>query len=241
MTNKMNKPFNFKRFSINQDKCAMKIGTDAVLLGAWANIEHNPNSVLDIGSGTGIIALMIAQRCSAQIIDAIEIDQDAYEQCVDNFEDSPWSDRLFCCHASLQEFSEEVEDKFDLIISNPPFYSDKYKTNNFQRDLARFSDAMPFEHLIKSVSKLLSKEGRFSVIIPFKEEVGFIVLASKVNLFPNKILRVKGNPTTEIKRSLLEFSFREDNIKSDELIIETIRHQYTKEYINLTKDFYLKM
>lgn len=237
----MNKPFNFKRFSINQDKCAMKIGTDGVLLGAWANIEHNPNSVLDIGAGTGVISLMLAQRSSSEIIDAIEIDENAYEQCVENFEDSPWSDRLFCYHASLQEFSEEVEDKYDLIVSNPPFYSGKYKTNNSQRDLARFSDAMPFEHLIKSISKLLSKEGRFSVIIPFKEEVDFIALASKVNLFPNKILRIKGNPTTEIKRSLLEFTFRENDIKTNELIIETERHQYTQDYINLTKDFYLKM
>lgn len=220
----------------------MKVGTDGVLLGAWANLGHNPNSVLDIGAGTGIIAMMLAQRSDSELIDAIEIDNDAYKQCVENFENSTWSDRLFCYHASLKEFVDEVDDKYDLIISNPPFYSKSYKSENIQRDLARFEDAMPFEHLIDSVSKLLSDNGRFSVIIPFKEEEENIIsLASKKNLFPNKILRVKGNPTTEIKRSLIEFSFKEKDTKINELIIETKRHLYTEEYINLTKDFYLKM
>jgi len=142
------KPFVLKKFSVNQDKCAMKIGTDAVLLGAWASIEKHPFSILDIGAGTGILALMLAQRCDAELIDAIEIDDSTYEQCVDNFEHSPWGDRLFCYHTSLEAFAEEIEDKYDLIISNPPFYSEDFKTENTQRDLARFNDAMPFEHLI---------------------------------------------------------------------------------------------
>ena len=219
----------------------MKIGTDSVLLGAWASLKNNPFSILDIGAGTGILSLMLAQRSSAELIDAIEIDDIAYEQCVDNFEQSIWGDRLFCYHASLKEFTEDIEDEYDLIVSNPPFYSEDYKTDNTQRDLARFTDAMPFDYLIKSASKLLSESGVFSVVIPFKEEVNFINLASKVNLFPNNILHIKGNPTAEIKRSLIEFSFRESDTKTDELIIEIERHQYTENYINLTKDFYLKM
>jgi len=234
------KPFKFKQFTVQQDKCAMKIGTDAVLLGAWTQL-NSPYSVLDIGAGTGVIALQIAQRSFAETIDALEIDADAFEQAVENFEASDWSDRLFCYHASLQEFTDEVEEKYDTIISNPPFYSDDFKSLNKQRDLARFSDAMPFKHLIESASKLLAEDGQFSVIIPFKEETHFIGLASKVNFFPNTILRVKGNPTSEIKRSLIEFSFHENKTKVNELIIETSRHQYTQDYINLTKDFYLKM
>ena len=235
------KPFVFKEFSVNQDRCAMKIGTDAVLLGAWTSLQNKPSSILDIGAGTGVLALILAQRSKAELIDAIEIDDDAYEQCVENFENAPWSDRLFCYHASLDEFSDEIEETYDLIISNPPFYSENYKTSSNQRDTARFSEALPFDQLLKSVSKLLSENGSFSVIIPFKEEQSFIVLASNFNLFPSKICHVKGHPNSEIKRSLLEFSFSESNVQIEDLIIETERHQYTQKYTNLTKDFYLKM
>lgn len=219
----------------------MKIGTDSVLLGAWTSLNHNPISVLDIGAGTGVLSLMVAQRSDAQTIEAIEIDDDAFEQCAENFENSPWADRLFCFHASLLEYIEAVADEFDLIICNPPFYSEDYKTNNDARDLARFNDAMPFEHLIYAVLNLLSEDGIFSVVIPYKEESNFADLASKVGLLPNRILHVKGNPDSEIKRSLIEFSFHKTETETSELIIETSRHQYTEDYINLTKDFYLKM
>ena len=234
--------FQFKQFSVEQDRCAMKIGTDGVLLGAWTTIENNPFSILDIGAGTGVIALMLAQRSNAEQIDALEIDEEAYEQSVDNFENSPWSDRLFCFHAGLDEFIEEPEDEYDLIVSNPPFYTDDYKSDNEQRDLARFADAMPFEDLIEAADLLLSENGTFAVIIPFKEEQNFLALAKDYELYPLKITRVKGTPTAEIKRSLLAFSRNENvNFTIDELIIETSRHQYTPEYIELTKDFYLKM
>ncbi|CAN1549463.1 COG4123 Predicted O-methyltransferase [Flavobacteriaceae bacterium] len=234
--------FSFKQFSVEQDQTAMKIGTDGVLLGAWTPIENNPFSILDIGTGTGIIALMLSQRSNAQQIDALEIDDDAYEQAVDNFENSPWSDRLFCFHAGLDEFVEEPEDEYDLIVSNPPFYTEDYKTENEQRDLARFADAMPFEDLIEAAALLLSENGIFSVIIPFKEEEKFIALANEYELYPIKITRVKGTPTSEIKRSLIAF-VRDENaiILTDVLTIETARHIYTPEYTELTKDFYLKM
>jgi tRNA1Val (adenine37-N6)-methyltransferase len=230
----------------------MKVGTDSVLLGAWCPIENNPFSVLDIGAGTGILSLMLAQRSNAehpslqgelaQQIDAIEIDEDAYEQCTENFESSPWSDRLFCFHAGLDEFIDEPEDQYDIIISNPPFYSEDYKTGNEKRDLARFQEAMPFEDLIEAADLLLSENGIFAVIIPFAEEEKFINLCAEVDLYPIKATRVKGTPTTEIKRSLLAFKRYELSVlTADELIIETERHQYTEDYIALTKDFYLKM
>jgi tRNA1Val (adenine37-N6)-methyltransferase len=234
--------FTFKKFSIEQNRCAMKIGTDGVLLGAWAPLEQNPFSILDIGTGTGVIALMLAQRSAAQQIDALEIDENAYEQATDNFENSPWNDRLFCFHAGLDEFMEEPEDEYDLIVSNPPFYAEDYKTNNEQRDLARFQDALPFEDLVEAADLLLSENGILAVIIPFKEEERFMAIAKEFELYPIKITRVKGTPTTEIKRSLLAFKRYElPALDSDELIIETARHQYTPEYIELTKEFYLKM
>jgi tRNA1Val (adenine37-N6)-methyltransferase len=234
--------FQFKQFSIEQDRCAMKIGTDGVLLGAWTPVENNPFSILDIGTGTGIIALMLAQRCGAQQIDALEIDEDAYEQATDNFENSPWNDRLFCFHAGLDEFVEEPEDEYDLIVSNPPFYSEDYKSNVDQRDLARFQDAMPFEELIEAAALLLSENGMFAVVIPFKEEENFLALTKEYELHPLKITRVKGTPVSEIKRSLLAFSRNKiTDFVVGELIIETTRHIYTPEYIALTKGFYLKM
>lgn len=234
--------FAFKQFSVQQDKCAMKIGTDSVLLGAWCPIDNNPFSVLDIGAGTGVLSLMLAQRSHAEQIDALEIEEDAYEQCVENFEASPWSDRLFCFHAGLDEFIEEPEDEYDIIISNPPFYSEDYKTDNSQRDLARFQDAMPFEELVEAADLLLSENGIFAVIIPYKEEERFIDLCAEAELFPVKVTRVKGSHTTPIVRSLLAFKRYELSVlTADELVIEINRHEYTDDYINLTKDFYLKM
>ena len=237
----MSKPFQFKEFSIDQDKCAMKIGTDGVLLGAWASINENPYSILDIGTGTGIIALQLAQRSDAETIDALEIDDNAYEQAVENFENSDWGDRLFCYHTALEEFTDEIDDKYNLIVSNPPFYTDRFESTSQARNKARFTSSLPFRKLLISVSKLLSNDGIFSVIIPFKEEKNFIELAAKVNLFPKRICSVKGSPSSETKRSLLEFSFRESEIEIDELVIEIERHQYTKAYKDLVQDFYLKM
>jgi tRNA1Val (adenine37-N6)-methyltransferase len=238
--------FTFKQFQVNQDRCAMKIGTDGVLLGGWTPLINNPYNVLDIGAGTGILSLMLAQRSNAApnnvgIIDAIEIDEDAYEQCVENFEASPWGDKLFCFHAGLDEFVDEPEDEYDLIISNPPFYTDDYKSDNTSRDLARFEDALPFEELIEAAALLLSDNGIFSVIIPYKEEERFISLCKELDLFPIQITRVKGTPTSDIKRSLLAFCRIEQTPLIDELVIEISRHNYTPEYIELTKEFYLKM
>ncbi|HIE46087.1 MAG TPA: methyltransferase domain-containing protein [Flavobacteriaceae bacterium] len=219
----------------------MKIGTDGVLLGAWTSINQSPYSILDIGTGTGLIALQLAQRSSAGLIDAVEIDNNAFEQTVENFELSNWSDRLYCYHASLSEFVDEIEDKYDLIVSNPPFYTDNYKSDNDSRNKARFTDSLSFEELTKSASSLLSENGIFSVIIPFKEENKFIELAKNHNLFPNRICRVKGNIESNIKRSLMEFTFTKKEITLTSLIIEIDRHQYTEEYKSLVKDFYLKM
>ncbi|WP_298884503.1 methyltransferase [uncultured Polaribacter sp.] len=240
----MSKSFKFKEFTIHQDKTAMKVGTDGVLLGAWCSVEDFPDIILDVGSGTGVVSLMIAQRSDAMTIDAVEIDENAYEQTVANFEESDWGDRLYCYNATFQEFAKEIaeeEETYDLIVSNPPFYTDNFETNDEARNKARFTTSLSFEELLLGVSKILSASGKFSTIIPFKEEENFIALAKEKQLFLNKICRIKGNPTSEIKRSLLEFSFKENNIIEENLTIEIERHQYTEAYINLTKDFYLKM
>ncbi|NJW53036.1 tRNA1(Val) (adenine(37)-N6)-methyltransferase [Salinimicrobium oceani] len=227
----------------------MKVGTDGVLLGAWTSLAHDPSSILDVGTGTGVIALMLAQRSSAELIDALEIDEDAYEQAVENFENSDWGDRLFCYHAAFDEFVEEMQDegmeeeeeKYDLIISNPPFYSADYSSGDAKRDQARFAEALPFKELLEGVSLLLSKRGKFSLVLPISEEKKFLSLASNFDLFPQRITRVKGTPDSPVKRCLLELSFLEGEPIEDVLVIETARHQYTPEYTDLVKDFYLKM
>ena len=222
----------------------MKVGTDGVLLGAWCSLENYPKTILDIGTGTGIISLMLAQRSSAISIDGVEIDKSAFEQTVDNFENSDWSDRLYCYNTSFQKFVDESNNegvKYDLIVSNPPFYKEDYITKNISRNKARFSQFLSFKELIQGVSKILSKSGFFSTIIPFKEESAFIGLAQQNSLFLNKLCRVKGNKNSEIKRCLLTFSFNKKATKETNLIIENSRHKYTKEYVELTNSFYLKM
>ncbi|UMB60304.1 methyltransferase [Lutibacter sp. A80] len=236
-----NKPFQFKQFSIQQDKTAMKVGTDGVLLGAWVTVDASTFSILDIGAGTGLIALMLAQKSNAELIDAVELNTDAYEQTVANFEESDWGDRLFCYHASLQEFAEEIEDTYDLIVSNPPFYTSTYKELESERAMARHTATLSYRELLQGVSKLLSKNGSCAFIIPFNEEANFVKIAAEFKLFPNRITQVKGTETSKIKRSLLQFSFEEKAIEKNELIIEIERHKYTDDYIKLVQDFYLKM
>lgn len=263
-----NKPFQFKQFSVAQDRCAMKIGTDGVLLGAWTDLSDSPDTILDIGAGTGVIALMLAQRCDAQTIDALELDDKAFEQAAVNFEESPWGDRLFCYHAHLYEFATEIDDEYDLIVCNPPFFSEEMSEDSRRllrsrsqldgaseeaRENARFEDAMPFDLLVGAVAKLLAPSGQFNVILPYDRENDFIELCAQANLYPRRITRVKGTASSATKRSLMEFRFSEvrDTLsvangqdgafRESELIIEKSRHDYTEEYIKLVKDFYLKM
>ena len=240
----LSKPFQFKEFTIQQEKTAMKVGTDGVLLGAWSSVENDPDTVLDIGAGTGVIALMLAQRCDAMTIDAVELEENAYEQTVQNFEDSHWADRLYGYHASFQEFANEIAVEaatYDLIVSNPPFYTDGFETKNTARNKARFASALSFENLLEGVSKIIADNGIFATIIPYKEEADFIKLAAKYHLFLHRVCHVKGTATAAIKRSLLEFSRYAKKPLATTLTIEISRHQYTQAYKNLTKDFYLKM
>lgn len=237
----MSNPFQFKQFKVHQDQAAMKVGTDGVLLGAWTQINDTANSILDIGSGTGLISLMMAQRSFVENIDAVELNEEAYVQTVENFEQSDWGDRLFCYHASFQEFTNEIDEKYDLIISNPPFYTSTYKELSEDRAMARHSEGLTYDELLKGTSKLLSKQGSCAYIIPHDEEVNFINIAEKYKLYPNKITRVKGTESSLIKRSLLQFSFYKEPLEVDELVIEIERHKYTQAYIKLVQDFYLKM
>ena len=217
----------------------MKVGTDGVLLGAWVNCANKSN-VLDIGTGTGLIALMIAQRNPDCAITALEIEEDAYLQALHNIKQSNWSNQISIYNTSLQNFTTNTT--FDCIISNPPFYTDTVKQIDTKRKLARHIDSLTFNELLNKTASLLSKNGEASFIIPYSEEANFIKIAKSHSLFPKKITHVKGRENTAIKRSLLTFTFTKDKqVHLSELIIEIDRHVYTEDYINLTKDFYLKM
>ena len=231
--------FRFKQFTIEQGKSAMKVGTDGVLLGAWVDISSVTN-ILDIGTGTGLIALMLAQRTPLSNITAIEIDHLASEQALENFQNSPWSNRLSLFNQSVQIYAKDTSRSFDLIVSNPPYFENILTSDNTQRQIARHTNTLSFEELLEVVRKLLMANGIFSVILPYSLKSTFVELAKQQSLFLNKITHVYSTNKSEIKRVLLSFSFKKTEIKKDALVIEPDkRHQYSKEYIQMTEDFYL--
>lgn len=236
---RVSKPFRFKQFEVHQDRCAMKVGTDGVLLGAWTQCDVEPKRILDIGSGTGLIALMMAQKFLDAQIEAVEFDPEAFVQSTENFALSPWKNRLVAKHSDFKSFVSPH--KFDLIVSNPPFYTEDSKSPDTTRQMARSVSSLSYEDLLQGVSTLLSERGFFSVVIPFKEEEIFLSIASKFKLFPNRITRVRGQADKPVKRSLMSIGFGRKTCIQDELVIEISRHLYTAAYIRLTQDFYWKM
>lgn len=234
-----NSSFAFKQFTIKQDKCAMKVGTDAVLLGAWV-IPNGSANILDIGTGTGIIALMLAQKSKAQI-EAIDIDENAVIQAKQNISESKFSTSVVVSHISLQEFSKSSNKKFSLIVTNPPYFEQSLKSSNAQRSHARHADVLPFEDLIEGVLKLLDPKGKFCLILPRLEAEKFRVLAEKRGLHLSKLLRIKSRADKDTdKRHLMQFEFTPSEFSETTLVIEeNERHHYTPEYKDFTKDYYV--
>jgi len=230
--------FQFKQFIIRQDKTAMKVGTDSVLLGAWADVS-GCTRILDIGTGTGLIALMLAQRCNA-MIDAVEIDTDAARQAEENVKESPWPGRIALYHSSFRDFSIASVEKYDLVICNPPFFGSSLKAKTHARTIARHHDELNYDGLVSGSQKLLSPHGHLCVILPAGSEVEITAIAKRYNLFPSKILRVRPNPGKPFKRVLMDFSYSGQETMESDMNIETgSRHKYSREYLEMTKDYYL--
>jgi tRNA1Val (adenine37-N6)-methyltransferase len=234
-----NPAFAFKKFTVRQDRCAMKVGTDAVLLGAWAEVK-NAQRILDIGTGTGVIALMMAQRSNA-FVDAIDIDANSCTQAVDNIGQSIWSDRIKVQQTSLQQFASISQLRYDLIVSNPPYFIDSSKALGVERTTARHADQLPYCEMMAGVLKLLHKDGRLCVILPVKEAEVFRELAGKGKLKLSKLTRVRTHADkSQEKRWLMQYEYNPTSFSEDFLIIEKdARHTYSEEYRLLTKDFYL--
>jgi tRNA1Val (adenine37-N6)-methyltransferase len=234
-----NSYFQFKQFRIQQDKCAMKVGTDGVLLGAWTN-PANAKRILDIGTGTGLIAIMLAQRSNA-LIDAIEIDKSAYLQAVENGSSCPWSDRLRFFHSSFTDFIENSDQVYDLIISNPPYHKESTRSPIAVRQQARHSENLSYVSILESASELIKSNGRISLILPASEEMNAQKIAEENRMFCICLTHLIPSPGKEVSRSLLELSKQYQPLIEDIIMIEEKgRHQYSPDYLRLTRDYYLK-
>jgi len=230
--------FIFKQFTIQQESTAMKVGTDGVLLGAWTSGE-DARRILDIGTGTGLIAIMMAQRFSGEVT-ALEMDHQAYIQASENIRNCKWSHRIHPVHQSFQNFHPTRSRLFDLILSNPPYFQQALQPPDKQRSTARHNFTLPPEELLEGSIRLLTPKGILSLILPVDEAEGFISIAEKKDLFCNRRTLVYPNLRKRPKRMLLEFSFHQTPLQEDTLTIETNRrHHFTKEYQELTRDFYL--
>lgn len=230
--------FAFKQFTIHHDRCAMKVGTDGVLLGAWVNLS-NSHRILDIGTGTGLIALMMAQRCNDSNITAIDIDTEAVSQANENIQASPWKDRVIAIQQDIRSFHPNKS--FDTIISNPPYFINSLKSSDTQRNTARHTDTLSAEDLIRKTADLLTEDGYFSIILPTEQIEELIQISERVGLYPSRRTHVITRPGLMPKRTLMEFCKRETPFPTNQLVIELDRHVYSEEYIALTRDFYLKM
>ena len=249
--------FRFKQFTVWHDRCAMKVGTDGVLLGAWCPMavdslqlivnsrKHKEFRVLDIGTGSGLIALMLAQRTCAvdslQLtvsIDAIDVDEGAVEQATYNFEQSPWVEQLHAYQSSLQEWHSET--KYDLIVSNPPYFQASLKNPDSQRATARHTDTLSYTALIQHASRLLQEDGTLALVLPFEAKEDIVALAEAHSLYPTLITHVHSKPGKPAKRLLIAFSpITHGEYATHTFYIESEDSPRSAEYKALTKEFYL--
>ena len=231
--------FQFKQFTVWHDKCAMKVGTDGVLLGAWTSVE-SAHRILDIGTGTGLVALMLAQRSlpDANIV-ALEIDEAAGGQARENIIRSPWKEREEVVQADFRKYRSS--DKFDVIVSNPPYFEESVLPDEHTRINARHTVSLNYDDIFRCSADILAATGRISLIFPFSMEEQVEKSAMRQGFFPIRKTYVSGTPRSLPKRILEEWGRYESLYESDSLVIEEKRHSYTPEYIDLTRDFYLKM
>ena len=230
--------FKFKKFTIWQDKCAMKVGTDGVLLGAWVSID-GAKTILDVGAGTGLVSLMLAQRAPNAQITAVEIDGEAAIQATQNVDASPWADRIHVVHSDFKLW--QPSHQFDLIVSNPPYFNESLTSPDIQRNLARHNQSLSYKELIGAAAKLLTNEGSLAVIIPSDVSTLLVEIAAEYQLFPHIILDVLTKPGANPKRNIIVFKKSVKQIDHPTITIDLSRHCYSDEFAALLRPFYLKL
>jgi tRNA1Val (adenine37-N6)-methyltransferase len=230
-------PFQFKKFAVNHDRCSMKVGTDAVLLGSWVDVSSS-KLILDVGTGSGVIALMLAQRTNGDVhIDAIEVADEDVSQAKENVLLSSWPNKVFAFKAFFQNFEPAL--KYDLIVSNPPYFINSLLPPSQHRRRTRHTEQLTFAELITHSIRLLSPMGTLAVILPVKEGEDFKQLAIKKGLHIKRQLAFHSRREKPQERWLLEFGFELVKPKEEKLILYEAGHTKSNDYINLTKDFYL--
>jgi tRNA1Val (adenine37-N6)-methyltransferase len=238
MTRKTKDVFYFKQFSVKHDRCAHKVGTDGVLLGAWVDVSHT-NRILDIGTGSGVIALMLAQRSSTEThIDAIDISQEDCKQARENIAESPWPDKIRIENIAFQKFESEP---YDLIVSNPPFFIDSAKPPAEERIRARHTQSLPQEELLLHARHLITPQGKLSLILPVTEAQSFIALAESQGWHCSRLCEFRSRASKPPERLLFELQLEKHHLKKESLVLHEQGEAWTTAYKNLTRDFYLKI
>ena len=236
---KVSKPFVFKKFTVKQDRCALKVNTDAVLLGALAEAK-NPDNIMDIGTGTGVISLMLAQRFPHALIHGVEIESNAFTQTLENYSESPWAERLVISHLPFQEMADNCDKKFDLIVSNPPYYKDHLKTLIPERNIALHSEFLTFDELSEGVMKILSKNGEFFAILPERQMMLLEECLAERGLHPGSKMTILDRPGAQTLRVIQSFGFRARRVADlKEIFIKDSEGNYSVEYATLLRDFLL--
>lgn len=232
--------FQFKQFGVTQKRSAMKVGTDGVLLGAWTPLEAEVETVLDVGTGTGLIALMVAQRCPKAKVYGVESDKDAFEEACLNFLASPWGSRLYAINESFQQFASDVDIKFDWIVCNPPFFLDALRSRDLKKNMARHHDALSHQSILQGSESLLKPLGQLGLILPVKEYDFFRMKAARMGWFEQNRAMVKTLPEKPVKRVLSVWALQPNHQRQqEEIVLEERHHLYTPRFKSLTSLFYL--